>query len=116
MKRDLSQVDEVLLLPKAGSEQVTLIDVLKRAFDRIGQLAAEDQSTSPLTVRLMDASGRCLLVMTMIFQEGRWKGQTESGELDSADGLPFPWFLVLEDSSGRTRKIRVDLDSQAKTM
>ena len=114
MSLDLAKLDGVVLVPETELDEITPIDVLQHAFALVGKLAAEDQGRSPLTIRLVDADDRCLVIITMTFQQGRWKGQIEDGEIESREGIAFPWFLVLEGSTGRARRIRVELDSQAR--
>ena len=114
MSLDFANLDDVVLVPEAGVNETTPIDVLRRAVALLGKLAAEDRSKSPLTVRLVDADDRCLVIITMTFQQGRWKGQIENGEIESRGGIAFPWFLVLEGSTGRARRIRMDVDSQSR--
>jgi len=114
MSLDFANLDELVLVPEARLDETTPMDVLHRAVALAGKLAAEDQGRSPLTVRLTDADDRCLVIITMTFQEGRWKSHVENGEIVSRGGIAFPWFLVLEGSTGRARRIRVALDSQAR--
>jgi len=115
MSLDLSNLDDAVLIPEAaGLSERTPIDVLRRAVAFLGKVATEDQGKSPLTVRLVDADDRCLVVITMTFHQGRWKGQIENGEIESRSGIAFPWFLVLEGSTGRARRIRMDLGSQSR--
>jgi hypothetical protein len=101
-------------VPDARLDEITPMDVLHRAVALLGRLAAEDQGKSPLTARLVDADDRCLVMITMTFQQGRWKGQIENGEIEMREGIAFPWSLILEGSTGRARRIRMELDSQAR--
>lgn len=114
MSLNFANLDDVVLVPEAGLGEITPIDMLHHAVALLGKLAAEDQGRSPLTVRLVDADDRCLVTINMTFQQGRWKGQVESGEIESRGGIAFPWFLILEGSNGRPRRIRMGLDSQAR--
>jgi hypothetical protein len=114
MGLDFANLDDVVLVPEAGLSEITPMDVLQRAVALLGRLTAEDRGKSPLTVRLVDADDRCLVLITMTFQQGRWNGQIESGEIESREGIAFPWFLILEGSTGRPRRIRMDLGSEAR--
>ena len=116
MKMILTGVDDVFSMPATGLDRGTLLDVLQRAFDRAGELAARHHLVGPLTLSLTDAAAHCLLTMTMSAGKSGWIGETEPGDVVAREGIPFPWFLVLEDSSWMSVKIRVELDCQLRLM
>ena len=113
---NLSRVEDAFSMPAAGLDPVTLVNSLRRAFDRAGELAERHNLVGPLTVSLTDAAARCLLTMTMSLEKSGWVGETEPGDMDAREGIAFPWFLVVEDSSWNSVKIRVELDSPLRLM
>ena len=80
------------------------LDALRRAFNRVAELATEKDLRSPLSIRLVDADARCLVRMEITWDQHGWHGRLESGDLESRTGISFPWFIVAEDPSGRSAK------------
>jgi hypothetical protein len=84
------------------------LDALRRAFDRVAELAIEEDLRSPLNIRLVDADARCLVRIEMTWDQHGWHSCLESGDLKSRTGISFPWFIVAEDPSGRSAKFPIE--------
>ena len=105
----MSEVDDVILAPVEPLAQGTFIALIRRAYSRIGELAERHNVDPPLTVRLVDANARCLLVTEVVLDEYGWKVRTGDGGSPWEPAIPFPWFLTLENGAGRAITIRVEI-------
>jgi hypothetical protein len=90
------------------------LEALRLAFDRIAELAIQNHMRSPLTMRVIDTDSRTLVKVELTWDQGGWHGQLEKGDLESRTGISFPWFIVAADSTGRSLKVRVELQGQSQ--
>jgi hypothetical protein len=100
------EVDDVVVFDASIlTDEDDVEAAVREVFMRAGNIADARKMQPPISVRLIDSEGQCLISRALT-EQGANPGAQPDKPLSSA--APVPWFLVLEDEQGKVAKVRLE--------